>query len=102
MHWTISVEKLRRRPGPESIVASSTGSHAAIDRLRSEVGKRKATRTGSPQECSRPVGGKGTGYDSEMVAVPRLVRGCDSRPHLERLSPLTFLLIGSDCIRKQE
>src|SRR3954453_14578296 len=61
---------------------SRTGSHAAMDRLRSEAGKRKATRTGAPQECSRPVGAKGPGMTQRWWPYPVSSGGCPpSWPH---------------------
>jgi hypothetical protein len=48
------------------------------------------------------VGGKGTGYDSEMVAVPRLVRAVTADRTLNGSPRLTSLLIGSDCFVSKE
>ena len=79
----------RDRPAPAGAIRPALGS-----------GYRKKTpRFGAFESLPGLLGGKGAGDDPEMVAVCPVIRGCDSRPHLDAFSdrpPSVVLRLTSD------
>src|SRR4051794_21053805 len=73
--WTISGEKLRRRPEPERNRREPHRLSRGHGSAEVGGGQKKSDPNRVASRMFPACGGKGTGDDSEMVAVPRFVRG---------------------------